>query len=194
MNGKGILIGSFFVIAALLAGLFVGERVGEKVAAARLEPQARDNAERIVWMETEIAALTERLADGIQTARLVESEILRLSAGRTLPAAGSWAERIVTECGEDVPPGLVVRLIALESSFRAGAVSDHGAIGLGQIKPTTAGRTASVLLDPMVNISEVVRHLRDLYTELRDWGLVLVAYNMGRNAAPVRYAAAILGE
>lgn len=194
MSGRALLISSFFIIAALTLGLVVGEGVGEKVAVARTERIAEANAVTAAAIECDIAALNDRLTFGFEKIRRAESEILRRSADRAVLVAGTWAEKIVFECGEDVPPDIVVRLIARESSFRSGAVSNHGAVGLGQLKPTTAGRTIPELLDPIVNISAIIHHLRNLYSELRDWGLVLVAYNMGRNAAPVRYAAAILGD
>jgi membrane-bound lytic murein transglycosylase MltF len=184
------------IFTAFLMVFFVGYvcyRTGFKVGYSTLEPQIRENAESISSLQCQISSLNDRLI--YATGQVdIKAEIIRLSNGRATAMARTWAQQIIEECGNDVPPELVVRLIARESSFFSWAVSAHGAVGLGQLKPTTAKRTAGELLDPSINISEIVRHLRDLRQELHDWGLVLVAYNMGRYAAPVRYAATILGK
>jgi soluble lytic murein transglycosylase-like protein len=87
---------------------------------------------------------------------------------------------------------LVVALVAVESSWRPGAVSRAGALGLGQLMPATAAGIGVDPLDPRANLAGTVRHLGRL---LRRYGrleaparyvLALAAYNAGE-AAVDRY-------
>ena len=85
-----------------------------------------------------------------------------------------------------VEPGLVFGLIATESGFDPRAVGSHGAVGLMQIKPSTARAydrrvTREQLLRPDVNVRLGLRHLvREVEYFGHDWTLGLLAYNMGR--------------
>lgn len=94
-------------------------------------------------------------------------------------------------------PQLVKAVIAVESGFEPGAVSDKGAVGLMQILPATgerygvrADRRKSVdakLADPMLNLEIGTRYLADLRRQFANRpDLVLAAYNAGENAV-VRY-------
>lgn len=59
-----------------------------------------------------------------------------------------------------VDPRLVVSMIAVESSFRTDAISSSGAIGLGQLKPSTASWLGvSNPYDPIENIGGMTRYL-----------------------------------
>lgn len=86
----------------------------------------------------------------------------------------------------EVEPAIVFGLIATESSFDPRAVGSGGAIGLMQIKPSTARIydrriTRRQLFLPEVNVRLGLRHLKeevDYFGE--DWTLGLLAYNMGR--------------
>jgi len=189
---KSMVAGIFAAMLMIFLVGYICYRTGFKVGCSKLEPQIRENAESIASLQCNISALTDRFVRATERVD-IEAEIIRLSNGRATAMARPWARQIIEECGNDVPPELVVRLIARESSFFSRAVSAHGAVGLGQLKPTTAKRSASDLLDPSINISETVQHLKDLHRDLHDWGLVLVAYNMGRYAPSVKYAATILG-
>ena len=86
---------------------------------------------------------------------------------------------------QDLPPALAFRLIETESAFRRHAVSEAGAIGYTQIKPSTAR-----WLDPSVNdqaLFDRETNLRLGFTYLRvlleehdqDMRLALLAYNRG---------------
>jgi len=90
-------------------------------------------------------------------------------------------------------PQLVKAVIAVESGFEPGAVSDKGAVGLMQILPATgerygvrADRRKSVdakLADPMLNLEIGTRYLADLRRQFANRpDLVLAAYNAGENA------------
>lgn len=86
--------------------------------------------------------------------------------------------RAAREAGLD--PALVAAVIYVESRFDPAAVSSDGAVGLMQIKPSTAGLTANELLDPAVNLRAGTAHLAHLIREYGDVERALAAYNMGR--------------
>ena len=85
-----------------------------------------------------------------------------------------------------IQPAIVFGLIATESTFNPRAVGRAGALGLMQIKPSTAriydrGVTAEQLLSPETNLRLGLRHLLKEFEYFgRDWTLGLLAYNMGR--------------
>jgi len=94
-------------------------------------------------------------------------------------------------------PQLVEAVVAVESGFEPGAVSDKGAIGLMQVLPATgerygvrADRKRSVdakLADPVLNLEIGTRYLSDLrrmFVGRPD--LALAAYNAGENTV-IRY-------
>ena len=93
-----------------------------------------------------------------------------------------------------VDPRLVCAVILAESRFRVTATSPKGAIGLGQLMPTTAaGLGVNNAYDPVQNIYGSVRYIRSMldricgrkkWNEL-SWGelaLALAAYNAGPGA------------
>lgn len=93
----------------------------------------------------------------------------------------------------DVDPALVKAVMAVESGFNAGAVSDKGAIGLMQVIPDTGARfgvsgdarrtVEQKLADPRTNISAGVRYLSFLSRMFPgQLELVLAAYNAGEGA------------
>ncbi|MFW6191907.1 MAG: lytic transglycosylase domain-containing protein [Gemmatimonadota bacterium] len=86
---------------------------------------------------------------------------------------------------EGMRPELAFRLVATESTFRQYAVSDRGAVGFTQIKPSTARLlspdvTESELFDAETNLRLGFRYLR-LLLERYDGNmrLALLAYNRG---------------
>ena len=94
-------------------------------------------------------------------------------------------------------PQLVKAMIAVESGFEPGAVSDKGAVGLMQVLPATgerygvrADRRKTVdakLADPMLNLEIGTRYLADLRKQFVGRPeLALAAYNAGENAV-LRY-------
>jgi len=81
-------------------------------------------------------------------------------------------------------PPLLRAVMAVESNFNPGAVSDKGATGLMQLMPATA-RDMSVddVLDPGQNIDGGARYLRHLQNQFgNDLEKVLAAYNAGPEA------------
>ena len=90
-------------------------------------------------------------------------------------------------------PQLVKAVIAVESGFEPGAVSEKGAVGLMQILPGTGERygvradrrktVEAKLADPLLNLEIGTRYLADLEKLFVDRPeLVLAAYNAGENA------------
>lgn len=88
---------------------------------------------------------------------------------------------------EGLEPDLAFRLIEIESSFRRLAVSDAGAVGYTQIKPSTAawllpGTAREELFDTETNIRLGLRYLSLLLDRYEDDPrLALLAYNQGPN-------------
>jgi hypothetical protein len=94
---------------------------------------------------------------------------------------------------QGIDPALVKAVIAVESAFRADAVSSKGALGLMQVIPDTAARYGVVgdknrsvsdkLFDPGINLRVGTRYLRDLLALFgNDVALALAAYNAGEQA------------
>ena len=83
-----------------------------------------------------------------------------------------------------VAPALVRAVILVESGFNPRAVSDRGAIGLMQLRPSTARRYgATDAFDPVQNIRAGTLYLRALLTRYHgDLALALAAYNAGEEA------------
>lgn len=83
----------------------------------------------------------------------------------------------------NVPVRLVKAIIQAESSYNPNAVSNKGAIGLGQIMPETGadyGMTPEDLKDPIKNIITTVKHIDKLSGIFDDPRLVIAAYNAGQ--------------
>jgi soluble lytic murein transglycosylase-like protein len=98
-----------------------------------------------------------------------------------------------TSSERGLDPQLVKAVIAVESGFDAGAVSDKGAVGLMQVLPATgerygvsADKRRSVeqkLKDPKLNLRIGTHYLADLMTMFPDRvDLALAAYNAGEQA------------
>ena len=89
-------------------------------------------------------------------------------------------------------PELVRAVIVVESAFNPRAVSKHGALGLMQLKPSTARRYGvSNAFDPEQNITAGAHYLRDLLARFgNDLELTLAAYNAGEEAVE-RYGRSI---
>ncbi|MGC9361906.1 MAG: lytic transglycosylase domain-containing protein, partial [Candidatus Syntrophosphaera sp.] len=93
-----------------------------------------------------------------------------------------------------IDPGLFYRLIQTESRFRSLAVSSSSAIGLGQVKESTAqyihvDHRRGMLFLPFYNLRISARYLRYLHQRFEgNWSLVLAAYNWGENNVERRMA------
>jgi tape measure domain-containing protein len=92
---------------------------------------------------------------------------------------------------ELLDPGLLARLVQRESRFNPAAVSPRGAVGLGQLLPSTAqalepGITTEQLKEPERNLRLAARYLRQQLQAFSGYtdqvSLALAAYNAGLGA------------
>jgi hypothetical protein len=104
------------------------------------------------------------------------------------------AKILSNDCTADISANLILRLIAKESGFDPEAEGKHGEIGLMQLKPTTVHLSTKELLDPVQNVEAGIKHLKDLFRDLGERGLALVAYNGGINMPAINYAIDLLKE
>jgi hypothetical protein len=92
----------------------------------------------------------------------------------------------------ELDPRLLAALVSVESSWRPGAVSPVGALGFGQLMPSTAASLDVVALEPYENLDGTARYLRRLLNrypsadKLTRVRLALASYNAGP-AAVARY-------
>ena len=81
---------------------------------------------------------------------------------------------------------VLVALVTVESAWRTHAVSNAGALGLGQLMPRTAGSLRVNARDPYQNLQGAARYLRGLLTRFhndpRRYALAFAAYNAGPKA------------
>jgi hypothetical protein len=111
------------------------------------------------------------------------------NAGLTAPARRELAERVLLLTSYyRIDPRLLLALVTVESSWRAGAVSPVGALGLGQLMPGTASTLGVDPLEPYENLDGTARYLRralnryaasDAQTRVR---LAVASYNAGPGA------------
>ncbi|MFN2528892.1 MAG: lytic transglycosylase domain-containing protein [Candidatus Baltobacteraceae bacterium] len=100
-----------------------------------------------------------------------------------------FADRVISEAdSQGLDARLLVALIAVESSWHPQAVSSAGALGLGQLMPSTAAGLSVDPHDAQQNIRAVAIHLRSLldrysrYDIQTRYELTLSAYNAGAGA------------
>ena len=92
-------------------------------------------------------------------------------------------------------PVIFYRLIKTESSFRSFVISDAQAIGLGQIKESTAfyihkEHKRGYLFLPLYNLKLAAKYLTYLKKRYNDnWSLTLAAYNWGESNVNRRISA-----
>lgn len=72
--------------------------------------------------------------------------------------------------------------VETESAFNPGAVSDKGAIGLGQLMPATAAKLGVDPHDPAQNLDGAARYLIAQLGRFQRVDLALAAYNAGPDA------------
>lgn len=127
------------------------------------------------------AARGEAALRSLQAERL--RDIQSYSSRYAIPA--DLASRIYDiSIAEGLQPELAFNLVRTESSFHRWAVSDAGAIGYTQIKPSTAewldpSVTTDDLFDPETNLHLGFRYLSILLGQYPSRQLALLAYNRG---------------
>jgi soluble lytic murein transglycosylase-like protein len=104
------------------------------------------------------------------------------------PSQPPSAEELVTAAANrnGLPADFVRSVVAVESGFRANAVSSKGAIGLMQLMPATARDYGANPNDPKQNVEAGTQYLRDLLWKYRNdphqVSRALAAYNAGPGA------------
>jgi len=93
-------------------------------------------------------------------------------------------------------PLLILALILTESSFRKGQVSEMGALGLMQVKPSVGYALSQrrgihwkgelSLFEPAFNIKLGTLYLFELILKFKDVKKAIIAYNLGENALKLR--------
>ena len=91
-----------------------------------------------------------------------------------------WATAAAKKNGID--PGVFKSLIHHESGWNADARSPVGAIGLGQLMPSTAKGLGVDPYDARQNLDGAARYLRSQYNRFGTYRLALAAYNAGPGA------------
>lgn len=135
-------------------------------------------------------ALTGRACAGPDELASAYAGALRAFNAQLSPEASErLAQSVIREAdAAGLDARLVVALVAVESRWRAWAVSPAGAAGLGQLMPATARALGVDPFDPLENVHGTVTHLARL---LRTYGayppetryeLALGAYNAGSGA------------
>lgn len=169
--------------AALAAAAFVA---GMAVAAVTGFPpgSAADLAASLEETTSELQQTRGELAvRHIQLERL--ERIHGLSAEYRVPVELATSVHDIARA-EGLAPELAFRLVEIESSFRRLAVSEAGAVGYTQIKPSTAawlqpGTTRQDLFDTETNLRLGFRYLSTLMERYDDSRIALLAYNQGPN-------------
>jgi len=93
-------------------------------------------------------------------------------------------------------PLLILALILTESSFRKGQISEMGALGLMQVKPSVGYELCRrrginwkgelSLFEPAFNIKLGTLYLFELILKFKDVKKAIIAYNLGENALKLR--------
>jgi soluble lytic murein transglycosylase-like protein len=92
-----------------------------------------------------------------------------------------------------LPPGLLLALVEVESGNRVHSISSTGAVGLGQLLPSTARRLGlSDPFDSQEGVDGSARYLAEQLRRFRSIRLALAAYNAGPGA--VADGSALSGE
>ena len=90
----------------------------------------------------------------------------------------AWIAKYANMYG--VPPELLMRMMAKESSGKPNATSNKGAMGLLQLMPDTAKEVGVTdPYDPEQNIMGGAKYLSKLYKDFGNWKYATAAYNAG---------------
>jgi len=176
-HGRGRAVLGAVLVVALAAPLAV-ERVSERLATV---------ADRSVSVQIEVEHLSTREVGDVWLSWARESQVEQLRVRMAAyNVSRELSEKIYDAALEaDVDPIVAFGLVRAESSFRNGATSHVGAVGLTQLMPRTArwmepGVSVRDLRNPDTNLRiglAYLRYLLDRYDG--DLQLALLAYNRG---------------
>lgn len=122
---------------------------------------------------------------GLRTSHPLRHLVPDVKSGRALRDLATNAAHL---CG--VEPALFHALIERESSWRPFVVSSSGAVGLGQIKPSTLRDIDPTLnaWEPWDNLLGSACYLRRQFDRFGSWRLALHAYHAGPNRKATKQA------
>jgi soluble lytic murein transglycosylase-like protein len=172
---------TYFIFAFLLSAASAGAEIAVLDSGMTLKVTARRTESDMVFL-----SLKDGGEVGVPAAVVrgfVPDEVLDEVAPATNGAdLRSLAEAAARRHGLDA--GLVMALVAVESDFRADAVSPKGAQGLMQLMPSTAADLGVAnAFDPAQNLDGGTRHLGSLLSLYAgDVKKALAAYNAGAGA------------
>ncbi len=78
-----------------------------------------------------------------------------------------------------IPRDVFNAMVYHESNWDPSLVSSAGAVGIAQVKPSTAGLTAAQLKDPATGLDAGAKYLAEQYQHFGTWPIALAAYNGG---------------
>ena len=156
---------------------------GNPVAMAGTSGFASDH--RSLALAVSAGHMQDGRSQGVRSVPSPSKPYLREMAGAGLRKMATDAANL---CG--VPVRLFHALIERESSWRPFVVSRSGAVGLAQVKPSTARGVSTGLdvWDPWQNLVAGACYLRAQYDRFGSWPAALHAYRVGPNAKPSRVA------
>lgn len=139
---------------------------------------------------TQLDLLASRLDEILEKASTERDQSANVLMDAIVDVLGHDEEKIklavvqITKSAErhDVPPTLLAALIHRESSFRHGAVSKGGAVGLSQIQPKVWGKHCQALRTIPGNVDCGAKVLRHYYDNGGSWEKALAYYNVGPGA------------
>jgi len=108
-----------------------------------------------------------------------------------LELRGKITDVVLTEStAAGIDPLLVIAVMRVESKLDVNAVSSCGAVGLMQLRPSTAhwlakkeGLPDTAMEDPAANVQLGIRYLHRLIKRFKDIDTALIAYNAGPRRA-----------
>lgn len=179
------------VISRPVAFLLVMIYMIQSVALLYLVYNKYENERTIFRQQTQIRELKEKL--------VIQDIIQDLQSNLGPHEIGRLANAVYTESKKyGYDPLFLLAVIKVESSFKKRAVSNKGAMGYMQMKPSTGVDLAqrsgidwsgkSTLFDPKYNVGLGSLYLYELILKFKDLKHAIVAYNLGETETRRRLA------
>lgn len=182
------LLAGTFVVAAFGAAGFSGHReLGRNGDDGNGRGAASPGAATIAQAPAPSLGEQARTSEATDFQEKVFSHVAGRMRNYDPSVSARVAETVLAEsAAAGVEPLLVLAVIHVESTFKPDAKSDHGAVGLMQLKQRTmrdvlerAGLPVLDPNDPVENVRAGVRYLGHLLTAFRNLDTALMAYNAG---------------